>query len=209
VDGIAEETKKLHERFKMETRTSSTQTIVVYPHRHLRIRYLCLTVIFSAFVLVMDAVIAWDFWTHYAIDPGSYAAAASITFATILAGLMARVVVLNWSQWQQDYPLIVINSQGLIVDNLLQTGKVSVPWQEIAWIAVQKTGMKTYLCIKLKDAPHWWVAYGNAQESSPLASPLLTIAQEMLSIPARQILQIIAQNFSQELNTYEIHLLPS
>jgi hypothetical protein len=193
----------------METRTSSTQTIVVYPHRYLRTRSLCLALIFSAFVLVMDAVIAWNFWKHYAIDPGSYAAAASITFATILAGLMVRIVVLNWATWQQDYPFIVIDSQGLIVDNLLQAGKVSIPWQEIAWIAVQKTGMKTYLCIKLKDAPHWWFVYGNSQRSSPSVSPLLTIAQEMLSIPARQILQLIAQNFSQELNTHEIRLLPS
>jgi hypothetical protein len=187
----------------MENPMMAHQAVTVYPARYYRFKMVCFIVIFALILLGFDGFVCWQFWTNNGIDAGAFISAAMAIILTMLVLVFAWGAVLSWSQWDRDRAMIMADSRGLSIDVQPLVGKYLIPWEEIEWIAVRKISIHTYLCINLRSASRWWAMYGNGKprrfQRASTTGAQINVPQAFLSLPARQILLQIEQNYAEEL----------
>lgn len=178
------------------------QPLVVYPHRYRRRRALIGFVLSLLVALSVDVFVVWNFGVPPDRTPESNIAALAAFLFTLLVGWMGWFCVVSWRKWQSDQPLLMIDAQGMHIRFLRGVDNVLLPWEEIEWIAVSPIG-DTYLSLSLKDARRWWTMYGKRKprvfRRDPLTHAHLNLGQTGVSLPVKQILHFIEQNYAQEL----------
>jgi len=196
----------------VEISEHSSHIIAISPNRYYLLIVLCVIVLCFLLFLALDGFIFWAFWTNYHIDAGAYVAAVLAVLATISLGGMLWWLITMRSKRRKGDSLMMINAQGLSIDFKVGLGKIFVPWEEIEWIAGCRVNtISFYFSICLKDAPHWWMLYGDGKPRTirrdPLTQAHLHVPQIMLGTPVKQVLYLIEQHYAEELARYHVHLL--